>query len=150
MRPFLELSTLLFFSHQVLATPWTAACQAPLSSTISWSLLRFMSFESVMLSNHLMLCHSLLLLPSIFSQSMHMLYFNRCCLITLKNTGSVYEYLCSHQLHFPIISMTLNAICLFIWEVGWRVAFFFFQKTTKQTLTRGKLLYNTVMIFVAH
>ena len=47
-------------------TPWTAACQAPLSSTISQSLLKFVSIESVMLSNHLILRHPLLLLPSIF------------------------------------------------------------------------------------
>ena len=40
-------------------------CQAPLSSSISWSLLKFMFIESVMLSNHLMFCHSFLLLPSI-------------------------------------------------------------------------------------
>ena len=46
-------------------TPWTAACQASLSFTISWSLLKFMSIESVTPSNHLILCHSLLLLPSI-------------------------------------------------------------------------------------
>ena len=46
---------------------WTAACQAPLSFTISQSLLKFMSTELVMLSNHLILCHPLLLLPSIFS-----------------------------------------------------------------------------------
>ena len=49
------------------ATPWTAACQASLSFTISQSLLKFMSTELVMLSNHLILCHPLLLLPSIFS-----------------------------------------------------------------------------------
>jgi len=48
------------------ATPWPAACQAPLSSSISWSLLTFMSTESVMLSNYLVLCCPLLLLPSIF------------------------------------------------------------------------------------
>ena len=46
--------------------PWTAAHQASLSFTISQSLLRFMSIESVMLSNHFILCHPLLLLPSIF------------------------------------------------------------------------------------
>ena len=50
----------------LFATPWTAACQVPLSFTISCSLLRFMSIESVMLSNHLNFCCSLLLLPSIF------------------------------------------------------------------------------------
>ena len=44
-------------SHmQLIATPRTAACQAPLSSTISQSLLKFMSIESVMLSNHLIVC----------------------------------------------------------------------------------------------
>ena len=48
------------------AVPWTAAYQAPLRSTISQSLLKFMSIELVMLSNHLILCHPLLLLPSVF------------------------------------------------------------------------------------
>ena len=48
------------------ATPWTAARQASLSSTISQSLLRFVSIESGVLSNHLILCCHLLLLPSIF------------------------------------------------------------------------------------
>ena len=54
-------------SHvQLFATPWTAAGQASLSCTISWSFLKLMSIESVMPSNHLILCHILLLLPSIF------------------------------------------------------------------------------------
>ena len=47
-------------------TPWTVACQPLLSSTVSQSLLRFMSTELVMLSNHLIFCRPLLLLPSIF------------------------------------------------------------------------------------
>ena len=47
-------------------TPWTTARQASLSITNSQSLLKFMSIESVMLSNHLILCHPLLLPPSIF------------------------------------------------------------------------------------
>ena len=50
----------------LFATPWTAARQGSLSFTISWSLLRLVSLESVMPSNHLILCHHLLLLPSIF------------------------------------------------------------------------------------
>ena len=54
-------------SHvRLFATPWTAAHQASLSITNSWSLLKPMSIESVMPSNHLILCHPLLLLPSIF------------------------------------------------------------------------------------
>ena len=51
---------------QLFATPWTAACQASLSITNSLSLFRLMSFELVMPSNHLILCHPLLFLPSIF------------------------------------------------------------------------------------
>ena len=50
----------------LFATPWTVGYQAPLSSILSWSLLRFMSIELVMLSNHLILCYPLLLLPSVF------------------------------------------------------------------------------------
>ena len=53
--------------------PWTAAHQASLSFTISWSLLKFIFTESVMPSNHLILCHSLLLLPSIFSSNLSFL-----------------------------------------------------------------------------
>ena len=54
-------------SHVCLfATPWTAAHQASLSITNSWSLLKLMSFKSVMPFNHLILCHPLLLPPSIF------------------------------------------------------------------------------------
>ena len=51
---------------QLFATPWTAACQASLSFTISQGLLRLTSIESVMPSNHLILCLPLPLLPSIF------------------------------------------------------------------------------------
>ena len=50
----------------LFAIPWTVACQAPLSSTITWSSLKFMSIELVMLSNHLSLCSPFLFLPSIF------------------------------------------------------------------------------------
>ena len=53
-------------TQSLFVTPWTAACQASLSPTISQSLLKLMSFESVMPSNHLVLCLLLLLLPSIF------------------------------------------------------------------------------------
>jgi len=57
------------FSHSVVSdsvTPWMAACQASLSITNSRSLLRLMSIESVMPSNHLIVCHPFLLLPSVF------------------------------------------------------------------------------------
>ena len=64
---FVQFCLVQSLSHvQLFATPWTTARQASLSITNSWSLLKLMSIESVMPSNHLILCHPLLLLPSIF------------------------------------------------------------------------------------
>ena len=61
------IAVVQLLSHvQLFAIPWTAAQQASLSFTISWNLFRFMSIESVMPSTYLILCHPLLLLPSIF------------------------------------------------------------------------------------
>ena len=61
------LSSVQSLSHvQLFATPWTAACQSSLSITNSWNLFKLMFIESVMPSNHLILCHPLLLLPSMF------------------------------------------------------------------------------------
>ena len=60
---------LLLFSHSVMSdsvTPWTTACQVSLFFTISQSLLKLMSIESMIPSNHPSLCHPLLLLPSVF------------------------------------------------------------------------------------
>ena len=62
-----HLTSVQLLSHvRLFATPWTAAHQASLSITNSQSLLKLMSIESVMPSNHLILCYHLLLLPSIF------------------------------------------------------------------------------------
>ena len=62
-----QFSSVQLLSHvQLFVTPWTAACQASLSMTNSQSLPKPMSIELVMSSNHLILCHPLLLLPSIF------------------------------------------------------------------------------------
>ena len=65
-RRCMQLVVQLSSRVRLFVTPWTAACQASLSLTISQSLPKFMSTESVMSSNHLILCCSLLLLPSIF------------------------------------------------------------------------------------
>ena len=62
----LQLSSAVVQLCPALCDPWTKAHQASLSFTISWSLLKAMSIESVMPSNHLILCHPLLLLPSVF------------------------------------------------------------------------------------
>ena len=62
-----QFSSVQSLSHiRLFATPWTEACQSSLSITNSWSLLKLMSIESVMPSNHLIFCCPLLLPPSIF------------------------------------------------------------------------------------
>ena len=63
----IHFSSVPSLSHvRLFASPWAAAHQASLSIANSWSLFRFISMESVMPSNHLILCHPLLFLPSIF------------------------------------------------------------------------------------
>ena len=65
--PLISVLSVQFVSRvQFFATSWTAACQASLSITTSWRLLKLMYIKSVMPSNHLILCRPLLLLPSIF------------------------------------------------------------------------------------
>ena len=67
---FIYASSVQSLSHvQFFVTPWTAACQASLSITNSQSLLKLMSIELVMPSNHLILCHPLLFPPSSFPAS---------------------------------------------------------------------------------
>ena len=93
-------------SHvQPFGTPWTAARQAPLSFSISWSLLKFMSIESVMLSNHLILCGSLLLLPSIFPRVR--VFFQWVC--SSHQVAKVLElWYLSFQWIFRVISFRIN------------------------------------------
>ena len=64
--PFISGGVQLLSHVHLFVTPWTAAHQAFLSLTISQSLLKLMSIESVIPSNHLILCHPLLLLSSVF------------------------------------------------------------------------------------
>ena len=67
----IQFTSVQSFSHgRLFETPWTVARQASLSIINSWSLLKLMSMELVIPSNHLILCHSLLLLPSIFPSIM--------------------------------------------------------------------------------
>ena len=81
------------FSRSVVsnsATPWTAAHQASLSITSFWSLLRLMSIESVMPSNHLIFCRPFLLLPSVFPSV-------RRRVSSLHQVAEVLEFQLQHQ-----------------------------------------------------
>ena len=87
------ISSVQLLSHvRLFATPWTAACQASLSITNSWSLPKFMSIESVMPSNHLILCRPLLL-PSIFPSIR--VFSNESVL--LHQVAKVLEFQLQHQ-----------------------------------------------------
>ena len=104
------------------ATPWTTACLAPLFSTVSWSLLKFMSVELVVLTNHLISSFHLLLLPSVFPSirvicnetyiHTHMDIFS-CAwyLFTLLLVSSFYQFKKPHLplclLPFPTLNVTV-------------------------------------------
>ena len=88
-----SVSSVQSLSHvQLFAAPWTATCEASLSITNSQSLLKLMSIESVMPSNHLILCYPLLLLPSIFAS---IRVFSRVS--SLQQVARVLEFQLQHQ-----------------------------------------------------
>ena len=88
---------------QLFVTPCTAARQASLSFTISWSLLKLMSTESVMPSNHLVLCHPLFLLPSIFPSTG--LCSTRCLSEPVPNFSIYSGHFTSHFSHLQLSSL---------------------------------------------
>ena len=103
------------FSHvQLFATPWTAACQASLSITNSWSPPKPMSIESVMPSNHLILCRPLLLLPSIFPSirvfSNKLALHNRCQSIRTSALASILPMNISGLISFRMDRFDLLAV----------------------------------------
>ena len=79
---------------RLFVTPWTAARQASLSFIITWSLLKFMSIESVMPSNHLILCRPLLFLPSIVPSRR---VFSSESVLFFSSSGKVLEFQLQHQ-----------------------------------------------------
>ena len=94
---------------QFFATPWTGARQASLSITNSWSLLKLMSIESVMPSNHFILCHPLLLLPSIFPH------------IRAFSNGSVLRIRWPKYWSF---SFSINPSSEYLWLISFRIDWF--------------------------
>ena len=91
--------------------PWTVACQASLFSPVFWSLLKFMSIESVMLSNYLIFCRPLLLLSSIFPRSG---YFSVSWFFT-SGSQSIHQL---HQQSFQRIFRVGN-LTIFIYLLVW-------------------------------
>ena len=104
----MEFSSVQSLSHdQLFATPWTVACQASLSITNSWSWLQLRSIKSVMSSNHLTLCHPLLLL-SIFPS------------IRVFSSESVLHFRCPEYWNFSFSISSSNAYSgLISFRIDW-------------------------------
>ena len=119
-------------------TPWTAACQAPLSSTNSQSLLKLMSTELVMLSNHLILCRPLLILPSIFPSIS--VFSNELALhIRYQSIGASTSVL---PMNTQIQHHNLKASIL-------RHLAFFVVQLSHLSMTTGKTIALTIWTFVS-
>ena len=100
---------------QLFATPWTAAHQSPLSFTISQSLLKFMSIELVMLSNQHILCHSHLLLPSIFTSIRVFFSQSVLCIRWLKYWSFSFSISPSNE-YSGLISFRINSLDLLAFQ----------------------------------
>ena len=103
----------MLFGHLVMSTPWTAARQASPSFTISWNLVKLTSIESVMPSNHLILCHPLLPLPSIFPSIMVFSNELAVCIRWTKHWSFSFSISPSNE-HLGLISSRIDGFELLV------------------------------------
>ena len=146
----------------LFVTPWTAAHQASLSFTISWNLLKLMSIESVMPSNHLVLYRSLLLLPSIFprirvfsnEQALHIRWPKYLSLSLSISLSKEYSGLVSFRIDwFDLLAVqgTLKSLLQYHSSkasILWCSAFFMVQLSHPYMIT-GKIRPLTRQIFIS-
>ena len=146
----------------LFVTPWTAAHQASLSFTISWNLLKLMSIESVMPSNHLVLYRSLLLLPSIFprirvfsnEQALHIRWPKYLSLSLSISLSNEYSGLVSFRIDwFDLFAVqgTLKSLLQHHSSkasILWCSAFFMVQ-LSHPYMTTGKIRALTRQIFIS-
>ena len=141
--------------------PWTVACQAPLSSIISQSLLKFMFLELMMLFSHLILCHPLLLLLSIFpsirvcsNESGLHIRWPKCCSFNFSiSPSNEYSGLISFRVDwFDLLSVqgTLKSLlqhhslkALILWHSA-----FLMDQLSHPYMTTGKTIALTIKNFV--
>ena len=146
---------------QLFASPWTVACQVSLSNTNSQSLFKLMSIESVMPSNHLILCRPLLILPSIFpsirvfsnESVLHMRWPKYWSFSFSINSSSKYSGLISFRMDwFDLLAVrgTLKSLlqhhsskALILW-----CSAFFILQLSHPYMTTGKTIALTRWIFV--
>ena len=137
------------------ATPWTAACQASLSITSSRSLLKLMSIESGMPSNHLILCHPLLLPPSIFSSEsvLHITWPKYWSFNFNISPSNEYSELISFRIYWLDLLAVQGTLKSLLQHhsskalILWRSAFFIVQ-LSHPYMTTGKTIALTRRTFV--
>ena len=130
------------FSHLVMSdsvTPWTAAHQASLSITISWSLLYLMSIKSVMPSNHLILCPLLLLLPSSIFPSIRVFSSESALCIRWPKYRS-FSFSISPSSEYSECCLKASVL---------QCSTFFMVQLSHQYMTTGKTIVLTVWTFVS-
>ena len=145
----------------LFVTPWTAACQASLSFTISWSLLRLTSIELVMPSKDLVLCCPLLLLPSIFPSIRVFSNELALCVRWPKSWSFSFSISPSNE-YSGLISFRIDWFYLLVVQrtlksllqhhsskvsIFWHTAFFRVQ-LSHPYMTTGKTIALTIQIFV--
>ena len=143
-------SSVQSFSHvRLFATPWTAARQASLSITSSQSLLKLMSIESVMPSNHLILCRPLLLQPSIFP-SIRVFSNESVLLLSSSNEYSGLISFKTDWFDFLAVQGTLKSLQHHNSKASifWHSAFFVVQ-LSHPYMTTGKTIALTIQTFVS-
>ena len=132
-------------------TPWTVAYQASLSFTISQSLLELMSIESVMTSNHLILCHPLLL-PSIFPSIMVFSNESALCIRWPKYWNVSFSISPSNE-YSGLISFRIDWLDLFAVHSSkasvLQHSTFFMVQLSHLYITTGKTVALTIWIFVS-
>ena len=144
----------------LFATPWISACQAFLSFIISWSFLKLMSIESVMSSNHLILCHALLL-PSIFPSirvfsndlALHIRWPKYWSFSFSINPSNEYSGLISFRIYLfdlLVVQGTLKSLlqCHSSKASTLLLSAFFMVHLSHPYITIGKTITLTIQIFV--
>ena len=146
---------------RLFVTPWTAARQAPLSITNSWNLLKLMSIESVIPSNHLILCHALLLPLSIFpsirvfsnESALHIRWPKYCSFSFSISPSNEYSGMISFRMDWLDLLAVQGALKSLLQyysskaSVLWCSAFFIVQ-LSHPYMTTGKTIALTRWIFV--
>ena len=147
----------------LFATPCTEAHQASLSFTNSWSLLKLMSIESVMPSNHLILCCPLLLLPSVFLSIRVLSSESALCIRWPKywsfsfsiSPSKEYSGLISFRMDWFVLSAIQGTLRSLLQQhslkasILWRSAFFMVQ-LSQPYMTTGKTIALTIQTFVSN